>query len=134
MEEPLIVALNAQHPLASRTQFDLSDLAHDDFVLFPKDVAPGLHAQVFAVCREAGFTPRVTQESRELYTTVSLVEAGMGVTIAPASVQKMGWSGVVFRPIASPLAQSHIEMAWRADDRRAVVRAFVRLVRSIRRP
>jgi DNA-binding transcriptional LysR family regulator len=106
-------------------------LAKENFVLFPKDIAPGLHAQVFAVCKEAGFTPHVTQESQELYTTVSRVEAGLGVTIIPASVQKMGWMGVEYKPIASSLAKSRIGMAWRVDDLRPVTQAFVKLVGEI---
>jgi len=128
MTEPLLIGLNKRHPLAKENHVPLSALADENFVLFPRDVAPGLHAQVFAVCKAAGFTPHVTQESRELYTTVSLVEAGMGVTIVPASVQKMGWTGVTYKSIPSPLAQSRIGMAWRADDRRAVTQAFVKLV------
>jgi DNA-binding transcriptional LysR family regulator len=124
MTEPLLIALHRHHPLADDAVVPLAALARDSFVLFPKDIAPGLYAQVFAVCKEAGFTPRVTQESRELYTTVSLVEAGLGVSIVPASVRKMGWPDVVYKTIASPLAESKIGMAWRADDRRTVTHAF----------
>ncbi len=129
--EPLLIALNARHPLASEATVELAQLAHEDFVLFPSEVAPGLHAQVFALCREAGFRPHVVQESRELYTTVSLVEAGVGVTIVPASVRKMGWPGVVYRTMPSRLAQSAIEMVWRTDNRSAAVGAFVNLVLQI---
>lgn len=126
--EPLEIALNGAHPLAHKSDLSLSDLAHEDFVLFPEEVAPGLYSQVFSVCREAGFKPHVVQESRELYTTVSLVEAGVGVTIVPASVRKMGWGGVVYRDISSPLAQSAIEMLWRVNERSPVVLAFLNLV------
>ncbi len=128
IEEPLIIAINRRHPLASNEHIDLKDLSHDNFVLFPEDVAPGLYSQVFAVCREAGFRPHVVQESRELYTTVSLVEAGVGVTIVPASVIKMGWNDVVYKPIDSPLAQSAIEMVWRAYERSPATLAFINLV------
>jgi DNA-binding transcriptional LysR family regulator len=133
MTEPLLIGLHKSHPLASKENLPLKALAKENFVLFPRDVAPGLHAQVFTVCKEAGFTPHVTQESRELYTTVSLVEAGLGVTIVPASVQKMGWTGVTYKPIPSPTAQSRIAMAWRADDRRTVTQAFINTIRDTMR-
>lgn len=126
--EPLLIALNANHPLAGDPDLKLQQLAHDDFVLFPEEVAPGLYANVFEVCREAGFKPHVIQESRELYTTVSLVEAGVGVTIVPASVQKMGWTDVVYRPIRSRLAQCAIEIAWRKNESSPVVKSFVDLI------
>jgi DNA-binding transcriptional LysR family regulator len=133
MHEPLLVAIAKSHPLATRTRFPLRELAHEDFVLFPRDVAPGLHAQVLALCRNAGFTPNVVQESRELYTTVSLVEAGVGVTIIPASVRKMGWRGVAYKPILTPLARTRVAIAWNANNTRPVVQSFIEVVRGTMR-
>ncbi len=133
MIEPLVVAVSRRHPLAARRRIALRDLASHDFVLFPSDLAPGLHAQVLSLCSNAGFAPAVRQVSRELYTTVSLVEAGMGVTIIPASVRKMGWRGVKYFPIPGPAATTHIDAAWRADNGSPVVRAFLELVRSAAR-
>jgi len=87
MREGLLLALSKRHELANRKRLRLSDVANEDFVLCPRDLAPGLYAHVLAVCAEAGVHPRIVQTSRELYTTVSLVEAGLGVTIIPASVK-----------------------------------------------
>jgi DNA-binding transcriptional LysR family regulator len=133
MREPLQVALPHEHPLAGRSRIRLEQLADDAFVLFPADLAPGLHAQVMALCQRAGFTPRVVQESRELYTTVSLVEAGLGVSIIPASVAKMGWTSVRYLPIASPLARTRIAAAWRTDRDRPVIRSFLEVTRAATR-
>lgn len=130
MREPLLIALSKRHRLARRARVPLAALAEDDFVLFPRDVGPGLHAQVLALCRAAGFTPNVIQETRELYTTVSLVEADVGVTIIPASVRKMGWTGVTYKPIPTPLAETRIAVAWHVTNARPVVRSFIEVVRS----
>jgi DNA-binding transcriptional LysR family regulator len=132
MREPLHIAIALAHPLAKRRRIPLRALANEDFVLFPADVAPGLHAQVMDLCFDAGFVPRVVQVSRELYTTVSLVEAGVGVTIIPASIEKMGWTGVRYVPIADPKAQTRIAMATLADAQasKPVVRAFADVVRE----
>ena len=56
----------------------LSALAADPWVLFPRTVAPLLHARVMELCEQAGFRPDVVQDSREVYTTVGLVGAGVG--------------------------------------------------------
>ncbi|HTO73566.1 MAG TPA: LysR family transcriptional regulator [Gemmatimonadales bacterium] len=130
MREPLRAAVPAGHPLANRRRIRLESLAAEPFVLFPREIAPGLHAQVLALCRSAGFAPRIVQESRELYTTVSLVEAGMGVTIIPASVAKMGWTSVRYLPIASLLARTRIAAAWRTDRDRPVIHSFLEVARS----
>jgi DNA-binding transcriptional LysR family regulator len=130
--EPLVVALPRDHPLSAHDPevepFPLERLAHEPFVLFPASVAPGLHHQVLELCRRAGFAPRVVQESRELYTTVSLVEVGMGVTLVPASIRKMGWRGVTYHEVAG--VETRIDMAWVAGPLRPVVERFLDHVRG----
>lgn len=128
MTEPLRIAVNRAHPLAAKATLAVRDLMHEPFVLFPAELAPGLHAQVIGLCRAAGFTPNVVEESRELYTSVSLVEAGLGVSILPASVEKLGWKGVRYRAIPSARAETRIAAAWRKDRARPVVEAFMGVV------
>ncbi len=130
MREGLLLALSKRHELASRKRLRLVDVANEDFVLFPRDLAPGLYAHVLAVCAEAGVHPRIVQTSRELYTTVSLVEAGVGVTIIPASVRQMGWRGVRYYPIGSPSASTRIDAAWRSDNRSPILPAFLEIARA----
>jgi DNA-binding transcriptional LysR family regulator len=80
------------------------------------------------LCRAAGFSPRVVQESREVYTTVGLVGAGVGVTIVPATVQRMSWKGVVYKPIAG--AAVDLSMVRASGAVRPVVEAFLALARK----
>jgi DNA-binding transcriptional LysR family regulator len=131
MRERLVLALSKRHELATRKRLRLIDVANEDFVLFPRDLAPGLHAHVLAMCAEVGVHPRIVQTSRELYTTISLVEAGLGVTIIPESVRKMGWRGVRYFPVASPYAITRIDAAWRPDNRSPIIPAFLEITRSM---
>jgi DNA-binding transcriptional LysR family regulator len=131
MREPLRIALHKGHRLARRARVGVKDLANEPFVLFPQDLAPGLHRQVMTLCREAGFVPEVVEESRELYTSVSLVEAGIGVSILPASVEKLGWKNVRYLPIPGPAGETRIAAAWRKDRDRPVLRAFMGVVGEI---
>jgi DNA-binding transcriptional LysR family regulator len=133
MKENLVLALSNRHPLAKRKRLRLIDVADEDFVLFPRDLAPGLHAHVLALCAEAGVHPRIVQTSRELITTISLVEAGLGVTIIPAAVQQLVSRDVRYYPIRSPLAVTRIDAAWRADNRSMVLPAFLDMARSVAR-
>lgn len=134
MKEHLVLAVSKRRAAASRKPLRLIDVANDDFVLFPRDLAPGLHAQVLALCAEAGVHPRIVQTSRELYTTISLVEADMGVTIIPASVQQLVSRNVRYFPIRSPNAVTRVDAAWRADNRSTVLPAFLDMARSVSKP
>ncbi|MFN8650436.1 MAG: LysR family transcriptional regulator [Gemmatimonadales bacterium] len=131
MREPLRIAVNRSHPLAARPTLAVKDLSDEPFVLFPAELAPGLHAQVLSLCKSAGFVPRIVEESRELYTSVSLVEAGVGVSILPASVEKLGWRGVRYRPIPSAGAETRIAAAWRKDRPKPVIEAFMGVVKEV---
>ena len=131
MREPLRIAIHQGHPLAARRRVLVRDLAREPFVLFPPDLAPGLHRQVMTLCREAGFVPEVVEESRELYTSVSLVEAGIGVSILPASVEKLGGENVRYLPIPGPAGETRIAAAWRRDRDRPVIRAFMGVVEAV---
>jgi DNA-binding transcriptional LysR family regulator len=133
MTERLLLAISKRHPLAGRKRLQLTDVAGDDFVLFPRDLAPGLYGHVLRICAEAGVQPHIVQTSRELYTTVSLVEAGMGVTIIPESVRQMGWRGVQYFPIGSEAATTKIDAAWRTDNFNPILQSFLGIARMAAR-
>jgi DNA-binding transcriptional LysR family regulator len=116
--EPLVIAVNRDHPLASATKARLSALAHDPWVLFPRAIAPQLHDQVIGLCRRAGFVPHVVQESREVYTTVG------------ETVRRMSWKDVAYKPI--PRAFVRLAMVRPSGPVRPVVDAFLAVARSRR--
>lgn len=125
--EPLMIALNRDHPRARQARVPVAALANDPWVLFPRAIAPLLHDHVLRLCQEAGFVPRVAQESRETYTTVGLVGAGVGVTIVPAGVSRMGWRRVVYKRI--PKASTELSMVWPAGPSRPIVETFLAAAR-----
>ena len=53
----------ATHPLAGKGEVELNAFADDAFVLFPRQLAPRLFDVIVALCRRAGFEPRVRSES-----------------------------------------------------------------------
>lgn len=101
-KEHLIVVMSTSHPLASHPTIHLSDLTNDGFILFPQKTSPNLHALVLLACREAGFTPRISQTAHQIQTQISLVSAGLGVALVPECVKKAAHQGVVYKDISDP--------------------------------
>jgi DNA-binding transcriptional LysR family regulator len=126
--EPMIVALPARRRWPSRVQ--LRRLAREPFILFPREVAPELHDAIIALCRAAGFSPRIGQEAIQMQTIVSLVAGGMGVALVPASLEHLGRDGVVYRPLAERGPRVEVGLAWRAADDSPLTRAFVAEARA----
>ena len=126
--EPLIAALPARRRWPARVS--LRSLAREPFILFPREVAPELHDAIVALCRKAGFAPRIGQEAIQMQTIVSLVAGGMGVSLVPASLEHMRRDGVVYRPLAERVPRVEIGLAWRAADDSPLTRAFVAEARA----
>jgi DNA-binding transcriptional LysR family regulator len=88
---------------------------------------------VLSVCAAAGFAPRIVQEANELFTIVSLVRAGLGVSLVPRSAALMRLRGVRFFELGLPQAAWNIALAWHRDsDRVPLVRRFLDAVPAAR--
>jgi DNA-binding transcriptional LysR family regulator len=96
-QENVAVILPRHHRLAAVRRLKLQQLAHEPFVFFPRRLGTGFYDELLHLCRNAGFEPRVVQEATQWSTVVALVEAGLGVTIAPASVSRLAARGCVAR-------------------------------------
>lgn len=125
--EPFAIFVPAGHPLAGRVPLRLADCADADFVMYTRKMAPGFHDQIIGMLRREGITPRVVQEAAEMYTLVSLVSAGLGIAIAPASVALHQVPGVVVRPLEREAERSEISIAWNAENTSATANLFVQM-------
>jgi DNA-binding transcriptional LysR family regulator len=130
LREPFAAVLPPRHPLGSTRTVRLQALAGEPFVHFPRAVAPTLHDQVNALCAAAGFTPRIVQEAQEWLTIVGLVEAGLGVSVVPASFRRLRWGGVVYRPLAPVGVVTTVSLCWRRADLSPTAAAFVQMARA----
>jgi DNA-binding transcriptional LysR family regulator len=102
LTEPMLVALPLGHAFAidNNTPLPLAHLAGEPFVLYRRPAGPGLYDGIFAACKAAGFSPNVKQEAPRLPSTLSLVAAGLGVSIVPASMSRMNTDGVAYRTLS----------------------------------
>ncbi len=131
-QESFVVALPTNHHLATVAEIDLASLATEPFILFPRELAPGLYDPIISICQAVGFSPRVVQECIQMQTIVSLVSANMGVSILPESIQEASRQGVVYKPIrvgtVSVEKLAAIALVWRINDRSPTVNRFLEVV------
>lgn len=128
--EPLVAIIRADHPLAAGSEkgLQLSALAAEPFVFFPRSYGSGLYAQLLNLARQAGFSPLITQEAGEAMTIIGLVAAGLGVTVLPASYQRMRIDGVVYRTLLDEDANTAVWLVQRRDQHSPMAKAFVELL------
>jgi DNA-binding transcriptional LysR family regulator len=132
--EPLVAAVPADHRLASRKAIAPAQLRDEPFVLFPRDALPGLHDKLLELCRSAGFEPRVVQEVEAWHTIVSLVEAGIGVSLIPASFEGRRTGALIYLPLRGPPVWTTTSACWRAAGASRATAAFLEVLRATARP
>ncbi|MBV8955529.1 MAG: LysR family transcriptional regulator [Solirubrobacterales bacterium] len=98
LEDPMHVALPADHPLAAKPALALSDLREEDWV--QTSAASPCARHVVRSCLGAGFEPHVTFETDDYETIQGLVAAGVGVALVPRLALTRLHSGIVVRELA----------------------------------
>jgi|SRR5215472_291925 len=131
MREPLIAAIPADHMLAKGSSpISIKRLESEALIMFPREIAPILFDQVIVFCRNAGFSPRLSHEIRQSQAIVSLVSAGLGIGIVPASIRHLLRKGVVYRRFMERTPSAAISIAWQSHQPSQAIINFVRLARS----
>jgi DNA-binding transcriptional LysR family regulator len=98
LEDPMHVALHADHPLAGKRALRLADLRREDWVQTSEPSPCARH--VVRLCLAAGFEPNVTFESDDYETVQGLVAAGVGVALVPRLALTHVHSGIVVRELS----------------------------------
>jgi LysR family transcriptional regulator, benzoate and cis,cis-muconate-responsive activator of ben and cat genes len=126
--ESLLVALPSSHRLASSSAVRLSALAKEPFVLYPDHPRPSWTEFVVGLCQQAGFQPIVVQRTVEIQTTLSLVAAGIGISIVPACVGNISRRDVVYRRLSGVRARTALMVAYREEDPSPIVQTFLKVL------
>lgn len=101
LTEPMVVVGPAGHALLqSKRALPLAQLRGQPLVLYKRPAGPGLHDGIVTACVGAGFHPQVVQEAPRLTATLSLVAAGLGLSIVPASMQQLRSDGLAYRRLS----------------------------------
>ncbi|ABD90117.1 LysR family transcriptional regulator [Rhodopseudomonas palustris] len=127
-EEPYKLFLPATHPLASQARLELQDLDGAEFVTYSKLNAPGFAETLATVMLQAGIRPAATHEASDMYSLISLVSAGVGIAIAPASLQNYRLPNLVIRDLQG-IRPSEVALAHRDGIDHPAALAFIRAAR-----
>ncbi|MFD3522356.1 LysR family transcriptional regulator [Streptomyces sp. NPDC058653] len=131
-EEPQLVALAETHRLALRETVDFADLRDEPFLALPGSAGP-LRDHWLALDAREGCPPVIGAEIASPDETYEALVDGLGVCLlASGNAPLVARPGVVTRPVAG-LPPAQLALAWRADDTRPLVRAYVEAVRSTKR-
>ena len=131
-QEPLLVALPAQHPLARKRRLDFDDLRGEPMFWFERRLNPGFYDYCLAYFEQIDFKPLTVAEPPDHHILLGLIAEGQGIALIPSSLREVKRQGVVFRALKASSNQLSMGVAvvYAADNRSAVLPAFLKLVRG----
>ena len=81
MNDPVDLAVPADHPLAGRPSVELTELSAEPWITWPYGAI--CHEWLTQTLRQHGLTPEVTHTAEEHQTQLAMVAAGLGIAVMP---------------------------------------------------
>ncbi len=81
MNDPVDLAVAADHPLAGRVSVELTELSAEPWITWPYGAI--CHEWLTQTLRQHGLTPEVTHTAEEHQTQLAMVAAGLGIAVMP---------------------------------------------------
>lgn len=129
-EEPLVLAVAKDHPLALTPALGIDDLRTETFVGYAAQES-AVNQAVLHACRTAGFVPHRAHMAPGTSVLLALVAAGLGVALVPASARAFALSGVSFRDITD-VGTIQLALGWCSERPRPVVDSVIAVLAADR--
>ncbi|WP_042461982.1 LysR family transcriptional regulator [Neobacillus dielmonensis] len=129
-QETCIAVVPKWHSLAKRASVSMSELSTERFILVEREVWSSWYDDILSKCRDAGFSPIIRQDVKEIQTAVGLVAAGLGISIVPKSTVNLHARDVAYVSIEGEAPQVKMSIAWRTDNQSTIVKQFLDTVKQ----
>ncbi|WP_462410526.1 LysR family transcriptional regulator [Neobacillus sp. Marseille-QA0830] len=124
-QETCVAVVPKLHPLAQRASITMGDLSTERFILVEREVWSSWYDDILSKCRDAGYSPIIRQDVKEIQTAVGLVAAGLGISIVPRSTVNLHVRDVAYVSIEGVAPRVEMGIAWRTEDHSTMVKQFI---------
>ncbi|NWA61358.1 LysR family transcriptional regulator [Pantoea sp. B9002] len=133
--ESCVLAVPIQHALAERERVAVADFQHEAMIIPDRRTRPHSHDLTMSLFKLAGFTPHIAQFAEEKQTILSLVAAGLGLAVVPASYRTMNSDSVRYIALDLPeqIKGLPLSIAWQKGNEDRFLREMLRLLREHQR-
>ncbi len=123
--EPHVLAVPVGHALAQQPTVHVRELHGQPLTMFERRTGRYAHDLFMSWLSQSGVEPAQLHDAVQHHAMMTLVSAGVGLAVVPASSACQPINGVVFKRLAG-LPVPHIELwvATRKDDRHPMVAQF----------
>lgn len=124
--DPFVLVVPSKHKKAENYPELVPSVKNTPFIFFNKEYAPHYHDKLLDICGRMGFKPDIAHEANNVHSILQLVEAGLGVSILPASL-KQQYTGlqVSFIPLENIPVNTEVVLAYKPSNKSAALKWFV---------
>jgi DNA-binding transcriptional LysR family regulator len=124
--DPFIVVIPKLDQQMENREALVSFLKQSSFIFFNKDFAPSYNDKLLEICNRMGFKPEIMHEANNVHSILQLIEAGLGVSILPSSLQKQyAHLNVSFIELEDIPVHTEVVLAYKASNRSAALKWFI---------
>lgn len=127
----LVLAMPADHPLATKPSLRLEDLRDMPFIWPTRAHSPRLFDQLIGVFQSRGFSPSIGVEVHSTESVLAIVAMGQSVGFITPNLASMAPPTVTIRTIADFSIDLPICAAWRTDSRQPFLAQFSQTLASV---
>jgi len=133
--ESCVLAVPIQHALAQRELVAVADFQHEAMIIPDRRTRPHSHDLTMSLFKLAGFTPHIAQFAEEKQTILSLVSAGLGLAVVPASYRTMNSDSVSYIALDLPeeIRGLPLSIAWQKGNEDRFLLDMLRLLHEHQR-
>ncbi len=126
--ERLCAVVPESHAWKTRKTLTWKSLAGESLIILARREGAGLHDEILASCRAAGFTPRLIHTPSLISTVLRYVEAGSGIGIVPDSISATDALKTCATIPLTPHQTVPLVVVWKGDHEEPPVTAFRNLL------
>ena len=126
--EKAVLALPRQHSLAGSAALTLASVKEEKWIALRDPEGMGLEQYFYDACHSAGIQPDVVQNATDVPTVISLVSAGFGIAMLPASAKAICVQNVVFVDILDRLRESELTLVCHRIIRSEVLKKLMSIL------
>src|SRR5918997_5939176 len=130
VEDPMLLVLPREHPLANKRNLRLADLADEAWIGGPQDCE--CNRLIYGACSRAGYDPRIAFETDDYAAVQGFVAAGVGVSLIAELGLTTIRDDIVVRSLGPGTPLRHIYAATLAGGYRSpATQAMVEILKDV---
>ncbi|MGI9496572.1 MAG: LysR family transcriptional regulator [Mariniblastus sp.] len=110
VEEELLLAIPAQHPLVKKTRIHLKDVAQNNFLMLPANCSLSLTIDSFLHRKK--FHPKSITRVQQLTTLQTMISSGYGVSLVPKMAAQDSSGKIIYRSLSGEQPRREIALCW----------------------